>query len=92
MREIRLHLRKMAPCRHHSAWWMIKERPGIVLALRCYNRDKAPLAPTDGWTFQGLWGEQHFEGREWLSHSPLKNQVFSTRREALQALQAALLG
>jgi len=91
---LQLHLKKLAArkdrIRGKSAQWVVQETPGIVLMKNQYNRELSPLAPPDGWAFQGRWGEEYADDRLWLRQSGLGNQVFSTRREALQALEAAL--
>lgn len=91
---MQLQLKKITPLRDRiggeSAHWIVQEVPGIVLMKNRYNRERSPLAPPDGWGFQGRWGEE-FEGdRTWLRQSGLYTQFFPTRREALQALEAVL--
>lgn len=91
-----LRLQKLSPrdsrsSAIRSASWTTREKPGVVISLHHYIKTTSPLAPADGWRFQGLFGEEHREDRQWLKDSGLLGQVFPTRREALQALEMALL-
>ena len=91
---MQLHLKKILALKSRasstSAQWIVQEAPGIVLMKNQYNRELSPLAPPDGWAFQGRWGEKYTDDRLWLRRSGLYTQVFPTRREALQALAALI--
>jgi len=61
-----------------GAMWRVKELPGMLMSC----------TPQGGWRFL-LWSEHSQKEKD--CYSKLKGQRFSTRQEALQALEAVML-
>lgn len=86
-----MKLRKVYPAQRGpgyrtSAWWEFEDYPGLFI-----QQESKQQARENGRGGRPGWEFDHDYQEQTELYEMLKNQVFPTRREALQALEGALL-